>query len=623
MAKQTVNIGSAANDGSGDSFRTGFDKINDNFTELYTADSALDTRVDALEASGSLLRDITEFGCVYTAWTTRPRTPPMTSPPAWNSANAAVNSAVHPLSGTGESRFEFACNQSYLAGFELRCNGILDLQGRQDTLPPAISGVSPLISRLRWKTGCGRQAGKGSSETTDLPLVETADGLGTGWYVGANLISYGAPTLRIENLSIDAAPQGGRFTGDGGSAPTYLPSGTTQAQWDTAGIPRPPSTAIGLCVNGSTGGLLSNLSFTGWGIGLDTYNNTGGLRVENCWWPGPYCNVGWRLGNQSGSDYAATNLWIHGAYSAVSICGDTNFRFFGGQISANNVDVLGVLRGLSQVEATVGTVDYVAAVMCMRDPADGYLDLDGAPGLMPRITANKEGALAALNGIPGQSGIVANDIPTKGGAAFGDVTFLGVNFEGTRRGWALMRNFGTARVVVKDCEVLPYQIKSTIPPGLVENPYGGSTPGEFHWGAAGGVKWEGFGSSYLIIEGGQWKGAFDKVGDLVDIVGATAAGLFIERGVNGYSNTAFGDFFGSAYVGASWLQLYPGSTVLPSSLATLSGIGAAGVAASVTSISEVAGGTRRTRVGVNGHTWTRHKAGGGLEFSTNEGSTWA
>jgi hypothetical protein len=35
MAQQTINIGSAANDGTGDPLRTAFDKINDNFDELY------------------------------------------------------------------------------------------------------------------------------------------------------------------------------------------------------------------------------------------------------------------------------------------------------------------------------------------------------------------------------------------------------------------------------------------------------------------------------------------------------------------------------------------------------------------------------------------------------------
>lgn len=37
MAKQTINIGTAVNDGTGDPLRTAFDKINDNFDEVYLA----------------------------------------------------------------------------------------------------------------------------------------------------------------------------------------------------------------------------------------------------------------------------------------------------------------------------------------------------------------------------------------------------------------------------------------------------------------------------------------------------------------------------------------------------------------------------------------------------------
>lgn len=37
MAKQTINIGSAANDGTGDPLRTAMDKINDNFDEIYSS----------------------------------------------------------------------------------------------------------------------------------------------------------------------------------------------------------------------------------------------------------------------------------------------------------------------------------------------------------------------------------------------------------------------------------------------------------------------------------------------------------------------------------------------------------------------------------------------------------
>jgi hypothetical protein len=43
MARQIINIGTTANDGTGDPLRTAFDKINDNFVELYGADNNLNT----------------------------------------------------------------------------------------------------------------------------------------------------------------------------------------------------------------------------------------------------------------------------------------------------------------------------------------------------------------------------------------------------------------------------------------------------------------------------------------------------------------------------------------------------------------------------------------------------
>lgn len=36
MARQTINTGTAANDGTGDALRTAFDKCNSNFQELYS-----------------------------------------------------------------------------------------------------------------------------------------------------------------------------------------------------------------------------------------------------------------------------------------------------------------------------------------------------------------------------------------------------------------------------------------------------------------------------------------------------------------------------------------------------------------------------------------------------------
>jgi hypothetical protein len=55
MAKQTINIGSAANDGTGDPLRTAFDKINDNFTELY--DNYGGTALPNIEIVGSTIEN--------------------------------------------------------------------------------------------------------------------------------------------------------------------------------------------------------------------------------------------------------------------------------------------------------------------------------------------------------------------------------------------------------------------------------------------------------------------------------------------------------------------------------------------------------------------------------------
>jgi len=56
MTQQVINVGSAANDGTGDPLRTAFQKINTNFTELYAkgaAGSNLDLSNNAIEATDS------------------------------------------------------------------------------------------------------------------------------------------------------------------------------------------------------------------------------------------------------------------------------------------------------------------------------------------------------------------------------------------------------------------------------------------------------------------------------------------------------------------------------------------------------------------------------------------
>ena len=53
-AKQVINIGTTANDGTGDPLRSAFDKVNDNFTELYTDDAG---DVNSITATAPIARD--------------------------------------------------------------------------------------------------------------------------------------------------------------------------------------------------------------------------------------------------------------------------------------------------------------------------------------------------------------------------------------------------------------------------------------------------------------------------------------------------------------------------------------------------------------------------------------
>jgi hypothetical protein len=57
MAKQTINVGQAANDGSGDPLRNAFIKANDNFTELYDSIDVQDLDFQGDSGSGSIELD--------------------------------------------------------------------------------------------------------------------------------------------------------------------------------------------------------------------------------------------------------------------------------------------------------------------------------------------------------------------------------------------------------------------------------------------------------------------------------------------------------------------------------------------------------------------------------------
>jgi len=64
MAQQTINVGAAPNDGTGDPARTAFTKCNANFTELYTADTAFLTTSVAATSYQPLDADLTAIAAL-------------------------------------------------------------------------------------------------------------------------------------------------------------------------------------------------------------------------------------------------------------------------------------------------------------------------------------------------------------------------------------------------------------------------------------------------------------------------------------------------------------------------------------------------------------------------------
>jgi hypothetical protein len=79
MAKQTINIGTTANDGTGDTLRDGADKINDNTNELYNLlgdGSTLSISGDVTMSAGAvtIANDAVEFAMLENRYTAKSTT---------------------------------------------------------------------------------------------------------------------------------------------------------------------------------------------------------------------------------------------------------------------------------------------------------------------------------------------------------------------------------------------------------------------------------------------------------------------------------------------------------------------------------------------------------------------
>ena len=89
MAQQTINIGTTANDGTGDPLRSAFDKVNDNFTELYSDDAGDVNSVNG--ATGAVVLDSDDISEGSSNLYNQTHTGDVTGSTALTIANDAVN----------------------------------------------------------------------------------------------------------------------------------------------------------------------------------------------------------------------------------------------------------------------------------------------------------------------------------------------------------------------------------------------------------------------------------------------------------------------------------------------------------------------------------------------------
>jgi hypothetical protein len=114
MAKQTINIGTTANDGTGDQVRVAFDKVNDNFNEVYGNDFTNYDRLGPEFKSTEALGSVTGTATLNFA-TDQVFTATMTANTSFSFSNANIG-MTKDLILTGDFEPSFPLGTKQIAG---------------------------------------------------------------------------------------------------------------------------------------------------------------------------------------------------------------------------------------------------------------------------------------------------------------------------------------------------------------------------------------------------------------------------------------------------------------------------------------------------------------------------
>ena len=220
MAKQTINLGTSANDGTGDPLRTAFDKINDNFTELYGADDDA-TNFVIEDTTPQLGGDLDVNGQRITS--ARSNEDIIILP---NGTGGVIASAIR-IAGTTLSSDDSA---SITVAEALQINGATNIDGAVTaTSTMAVTGATTLSSTLAVTGATTMLAGLTATSLTTNDIVSngsnadiTLDPTGTG---DINLTA-GADVNIPANIGLTFGDDGEKIEGNGTNL-TIASSGTT------------------------------------------------------------------------------------------------------------------------------------------------------------------------------------------------------------------------------------------------------------------------------------------------------------------------------------------------------------------------------------------------------------
>jgi hypothetical protein len=246
MAKQTINIGTAPNDGTGTPLRTAFDYCNLNFTELYTAVGPSGNNI-VVPGSATITGDLTVDTNTLFVDSTNNRVGIGTASPGYLLDAQAATAVAQILSTTGT-------NAAYL---QISNTGGYFYLGRENSAgttfaAPAYSavlyaaGAYPLVTTVnggeRYRIasdGVATWSNVGGVAGTAMTL--NATGLGVGGSPASKLYVYGSNVSGIGQFRIDCPAAGT-------AQQTFAINGTYQGQLFTDGtkfvIGTPNSTPI-------------------------------------------------------------------------------------------------------------------------------------------------------------------------------------------------------------------------------------------------------------------------------------------------------------------------------------------------------------------------------------------